>query len=211
MIFIAGCNSNEEKKVTTKKEIVEARIEFLHSEFYTLAYMAMATRVRLFISNATESERKDFRDATKSIIIEEMAPDYREGVSEKKHNTNIVRLSEKMSKSYKRILKDKKFKIGRAQKLLNLYLKYLWVAGEIPPPPHCPFDRIVIHEIMARHCDFDEEIKEKLLAVKWTELDWIEDKNGELGYRSLVKYAKQCKGDKYPSLAEWELVEYNNQ
>jgi hypothetical protein len=36
------------------------------------------------------------------------------------------------------------FRVGTAQKALNLYLKYLWCLGEIKTPPHCPFDRGII-------------------------------------------------------------------
>jgi hypothetical protein len=36
------------------------------------------------------------------------------------------------------------YKYGVAQKLLNLFLKYLWCLGTIAEPPHCPVDRIII-------------------------------------------------------------------
>ena len=40
-----------------------------------------------------------------------------------------------------------KFRIGTAQKALNLYLKYGWALGIIPEPPHCPIDSNVLAKI----------------------------------------------------------------
>lgn len=39
------------------------------------------------------------------------------------------------------------FRIGSAQKALNLYRKYLWCLGYIPFPPHCPFDATIIDQL----------------------------------------------------------------
>ena len=37
-----------------------------------------------------------------------------------------------------------RFRIGVAQKALNLYLKHLWCLDWIYEPPHCPFDNGII-------------------------------------------------------------------
>lgn len=49
-----------------------------------------------------------------------------------------------LSSEYVSVLADGRMKIGHAQKALNLYLKYMWCAGWVREPPHCPFDRIVL-------------------------------------------------------------------
>ena len=88
-----------------------------------------------------------------------------------------------------------RFRIGIAQKLINLYWKYSWILKpNISTPIHCPFDSIVINDIIA----FKEREK-----VNWTEFDEEDDV-----YLELVERAKQFSGDKYSSIAEMELVEY---
>ena len=218
--------------MTMAEKIAQARDDFFHDGFYKSAYSAAVVRARVYKQppeTATKAEKKIYAKIFASKLASfkkkanpafmEIAASYDVVVSEDDHIDNILNLCDKfgeLSRKHGGIFKNDHFKIGSAQKLLNLYLKYLWVADDKrPPPPHCPFDRIVIHDIMAK-CfgrKGNREVRDKLLAVKWTELDWIEDKDGELGYSSLVKYAKQCNDDddKYPSLAEWELVEYNNQ
>jgi hypothetical protein len=80
-------------------------------------------------------------------------------------------------------------KIGHAQKGLNLYLKYMWCAGWIPEPPHCPYDRIVLQ--------FVPECKNML----WTKLDSMAD------YNRIVECSKIAACGK--SLSIWELEIYN--
>jgi hypothetical protein len=57
------------------------------------------------------------------------------------------------------------------------------------PPPHCPFDRTVIHRLPGCH------------DIVWTK----SDSEGE--YRRLVDAARVAAGDR--SIAEWELVVFN--
>lgn len=83
-------------------------------------------------------------------------------------------------------MKDR-FRIGVAQKALNLYLKYLWCLDRIPVPPHCPFDSTVLRELE--------------LEFSWTRSSKIED------YKSWVEHAKVAAGTK--TLAEWELQLWN--
>ena len=196
--------------------------KFLHDQLYAFAYAAAVGHGRVYTSveeDKTKEKVTAFKREAKQMIME-MAKHYYKAVEEKKHVTNILTLSYRLSKNHQSMLAKneegkRRFRIGTAQKLLNLYLKYLWVAGEIlPSPPHCPFDRIVIRKIMATWFGLQDDenikkVKKELLEVNWTELDQISDKDGKLGYCSLVKYAWQCKGVEYPTLAEWELAKYN--
>jgi hypothetical protein len=84
-------------------------------------------------------------------------------------------------------LNGSRFRIGSAQKALNLYLKMLWCFDRIPAPPHCPFDRIVLSHVP--DCE----------RIKWTELDSPSE------YRRIVSCARSVAGG---SLAEWELRSY---
>jgi hypothetical protein len=82
-------------------------------------------------------------------------------------------------------LKNGRFRIGIAQKALNLYLKYLWCVGLIPMPPHCPFDSSIIGHLP------------ECMNFNWTAIDSIDD------YQKLVNSARKKADDK--PIAEWEL------
>jgi hypothetical protein len=88
------------------------------------------------------------------------------------------------------LLAGGKFRIGTAQKALNLYLKYLWCLGKIRMPPHCPFDAQIIKKIPKSPCQ------------SWTKLKDEEE------YLKLVAAANDTANPL--SLAVWELREYNS-
>jgi len=69
-------------------------------------------------------------------------------VEEDAHVENIIKLAKDVSQEVgKYLVGDKGLTVGRAQKALNLYLKYLWCAGRKLEPPHCPFDGKVISKL----------------------------------------------------------------
>jgi hypothetical protein len=122
--------------------------------------------------------------------LEQIAQDYKARVSEEVHVQNILGLSTRLSSAHAGVLRGGRFRIGTAQKALNLHLKYLWCLDKIPEPPHCPFDSKIIAKLPAYK------------GPRWTVLDAEDD------YRNLVKVAKaKAQGS---SLAAWELETYNN-
>ena len=120
--------------------------------------------------------------------LDQYAKQYKNEIGENKHNENIKKLAQEISTKYKDILHEGNFRIGITQKLLNLYLKYLWASDKIPTPPHCPFDSIVINNLQLKN-------------IKWTALKDI----GK--YKLLVEEAKRFAKDK--NLSEWELELWN--
>ncbi|WP_156409939.1 hypothetical protein [Duganella sp. Root198D2] len=64
-------------------------------------------------------------------------------VSDEFHYQYISSFSERVSTSYGEFLHGGRLRFGVTQKLVNLHLKYLWVAGLIEEPPHCPIDGII--------------------------------------------------------------------
>jgi hypothetical protein len=109
-------------------------------------------------------------------------------VIDEQHIDNLKKLKEKMTTEFNNILFGNGFRVGIAQKALNLYLKYLWCLGKITKPPHCPFDSTIISELHRND--------------KWTEMDCIDE------YKLLVESAKQAANTK--SLAVWELTIWNS-
>jgi hypothetical protein len=121
--------------------------------------------------------------------LEGLVEEYRQGISEDEHFKNINNLTEALSNGRAaEALKNGCFRIGSAQKALNLYLKFLWCLDLIPTPPHCPFDSMILSRVP--ECE----------DIKWTQLD------DPLEYRRIVECAKKVAG--VAPLAEWELHVY---
>lgn len=154
---------------------------FLDHEALTLSVNGAIQRASVY-SEATEQQRKEFRDCLRDSL-DAYAQDYRGAVGEHSHIANILSLAADMERNHKGILSERRFRFGPAQKALNLYLKYLWCLGDIPEPPHCPFDLKIITHLGS--------------SIRWTKMTTI----GQ--YKQLVEKARSRAGKK--SLARWEL------
>lgn len=164
------------------------RNRFLRNEFLTLSLFGALQRSNTYQKNTPDKTRNDLRKALRKKL-NELATRYEVLVTEEEHISNIDELARELSSGFSHCLKGGRFRIGIAQKALNLYLKYLWCIDVIPVPPHCPFDSIVIQHLPG--CD----------DISWTNLDEVE------AYKRLVAVAKQQAGGK--SLSEWELEMWN--
>jgi hypothetical protein len=165
-----------------------AQHDFLLREFFTLTLAGTVQRSGLYKDGTTEKERKPFQDSLRGIL-EEMAVDYAECVSEEAHVANIEQLAKRLTEKHPDILADGGMRIGLAQKALNLYLKYLWCLGEISEPPHCPLDSIVLGHVPG--CK----------DVCWTRMKTIEE------YCDVIAKVKVAAAGR--SLAQWELALWN--
>jgi hypothetical protein len=176
-------------------EVVEIRMnddqkKFLMDEFFQLTLGATVQRAGVYFAGCSEEERKVFQHGLRkelNKIVESYVRPNR--VDEQAHIANIVKLANVLTASHANVLQNGRFRIGTAQKALNLYLKYLWCIGEIDEPPHCPFDSVIIAKLP------------KHVGPSWTNMDSEDD------YFALVAAAKsQAEGS---SLANWELDSYN--
>ncbi len=143
----------------------------------------------VYVKRAKVAEREAFRHDLMSLL-RETAQAYRRSVTDTEHLRKIRRIRDRLTRKHRRILKGGRFRFGRAQKALNLYLKYLWCLGELPMPPHCPFDRKIIQE-----CGLPE--------IGWAKLDDGRE------YRRLVAAARQQADARSMAIAEWELGLFN--
>ncbi len=166
-----------------------AQRRYLRGQFYGLTLGATVQRARVYKAGTTVADRTVFQVSLQHSL-EKLARSYKVRQTEAAHVANIGRLAGTLSTKCSKCLRGGRFRIGPAQKALNLYLKYLWCAGEIPSPPHCPFDYLVIQQL---------ELRNKL---NWTNLDDLQ------AYRHLVAVARRV-AQKVP-LAEWELGLYND-
>lgn len=161
---------------------------FILGQVFSMSMMATAQRGRVYREGVTEHERLLLR-AGLQVRLEQLLPRYVHPVCDSAHLENIENLAEEMSSSGQCVLRGARFRIGSAQKVLNLYLKYFWCLGEIATPPHCPFDSLVLARVP------------KCQYVRWTQLDSMAE------YARIVDAAREVAGD--VPLAEWELRLYN--
>jgi len=165
--------------------------KFIHAEILTSSINGALQRASVYRRGVIEKERESFRDVLKSHLSS-LGMQYSNGhVTEDIHIGNIDTFADQVSTRCGEFLNNGRFRIGIAQKALNLYLKYLWCLGRIPPPPHCPFDAIVIGSLPSK------------VRVAWTRLDSPHD------YLALVKAARSKATERGQSLAEWELTQWN--
>lgn len=172
---------------------------FLKREFLTLSLNGalQVRRSKVYQPKTNDANKERLRCSLRERL-DALAKDYENvGVSSDKHLENILELANYISNDsqLKGVLAKRRFRIGIAQKALNLYLKYLWCAGLLPnPPPHCPFDSLILSYIGRKN-------------ERWTKIDSKEE------YLSWIDSAKQkAKEDNYAEsqLAEWELKTWNS-
>lgn len=107
---------------------------------------ALSTRAKdwpIYSASCKEHQRNDVKGAFRTEL-ERLATTYAEGpVTEDDHMALISALADRISSQHESSLYRGRFRHGVAQKLVNIHLKYLWAAGVIPEPPHCPIDGII--------------------------------------------------------------------
>lgn len=158
--------------------------KFIDDEIWILTFGGGFQRANIYKKNVTDLGKNELRTYIREYVRKVVEASYAKGcLSDTAHSKIISRFCDDVSLNFKEILKGGRLKIGIGQKILNLYLKYLWCLGIIPEPPHCSFDRIIISKLG--------------LDVNWTKLDDI----GQ--YNKLVSVAKTKANLK--SLSEWEL------
>lgn len=148
-------------------------------------------RNKIYADSANEQSRNNIRRSVEAEL-ERSWSKYKISVSGDEHCKNIVSLAKTISCKHSPDLASGRFRIGTAQKALNLCLKYIWCLDEVKTPPHFPVDSIMIRKISDVYGEFKN--------VPWTKIDCIEL------YKLLVKKAGTI--SKEENLATWELKEY---
>lgn len=165
------------------------REKFIRWEILMMVILGTLGRNPTYNERATDAKKAEFRDDLKGQVCK-LGKKYEYcRVNEEEHVENIQSLADTMSNNHREILKCGKFRIGSAQKALNLYLKYLWCLGKMDMPPHCPIDGVILKHLK---CE-----------VKWTELKCIKK------YQDIIEKAKGEAGSR--PLARWELDVFNEE
>lgn len=146
-------------------------------------------RNKIYWKDISEKNRNDFKRFLFGKLDEFVEKFKNEDCNSYNHSQSIVDFCKNTSSKFEKFLDKWKFRIWTGQKLINLYLKYLWCAWEINIPPHCPFDSNIINKLVLTK------------KYNWTEIEKISD------YNDLVDAANKEKWK--DSLSEWELSEFN--
>jgi hypothetical protein len=125
---------------------MDYKMEFLRQTALFNAIGAAFQRARIYSENATPEMKYNLKRDLGSYLCN-FENQYRSITSSQAHFENIETLANNLSQKHGTYLKDGNFRIGVAQKALNIYLKLIWCYGWIPEPPHCPVDSIVLAEI----------------------------------------------------------------
>lgn len=182
----------DEKK---SREPVRAFKAFLLDEFWMLSWNGSVQHASVYTpkkdrtlkDSKFEKEKAEFKEKLIEFAEEQILPVYTDPVPEKAHFCHLLELASIGGELGKKVLNEGVYKLGVAQKLLNLRLKYLWCLGLIPEPPHCPVDRVVLGAT---------RLREKLA---WTRIRKISE------YKDAI-HAIRTEADLVGlSLAEWEL------
>jgi len=163
---------------------------FFHNEFATLSLMAgLGTRnaaATVYTANATAADRDAIKRSLRDALLL-LGQQYRAGnVKEAEHVGNIRQFPAGLPAALAHKLSGVRLRFGVAQKVVNLYLKYMWVAGHIGKPPHCPIDGLIAQKARINY--------------RWT------TSNSEADYLQAVAALRARAAGQ--ELADWELAEF---
>ena len=120
---------------------------FLEYEFTTSSLLAaFATRRKthpVYAANATGMQKDEVKQWVRKYVLE-LGEKYKyENLTESEHVAEIRRFKTEVSIRFPTALHEGKLRFGVAQKLVNLYVKYLWTVGAVNSAHHCPLDGII--------------------------------------------------------------------
>jgi len=166
--------------------------EFLRQTALFNAIGAAFQRSIIYSDSASTADKDQLKRALERCL-RKVERQYASQVSSNKHLQTISGVARSISGHYAAILSNGRFRVGTAQKAVNIYLKLLWCYGWIPEPPHCPVDSIVLAAIGDA-------------KTKWTKIADIAE------YSKVIDAIRQHIAETSPetSLSDWELNVWNN-
>lgn len=177
--------------------------KFLHGEILTLTLNGGLGRGYVYKNGINEIERNSFHNFLRSEFPIFIQRNYQNNnIDDEQHCRVIDEFSNLITQKFHAILLRDRLRIGITQKLINLYLKYLWrlcqmANWQTTEPPHCPFDSIIIGKL--------KNYNPNLLP--YTQCDSLNQ------YMDYVKAARLCIkeefGNRAMSIAQWELNFWN--
>jgi len=182
---------------------MKAKSTFIISELWVLSVAGAFQRAGLYAPKATDKAKKAFKKDLKNKLEQLVEAQYFNPVNEQTHIANICALAE-YSKAFAPILKNGAINFGVSQKILNLFLKYMWCLQLIPTPPHFPVDRMIqleLNNLAIKNGLAKREVK------PWTHFTNQNEYLEIIRFAELIK--KKDKNYTGISLAEMELAIFN--
>jgi len=170
--------------------------KFIINELWNLSVAGALQRANIYTPNAVENTKNKFKSDLKNYLEQLVQAQYFKEVDENSHVANIQALSAYTEK-YGTLLRNGKINFGVSQKILNLFLKYIWCLKLIPTPPHFPVDRNVQAELNKKASS--SGLPQKKIK-SWTQF------KDETDYLEIIKFA-QILQENDTSLSNMPLAE----
>ena len=163
--------------------------KYLRNELWVLTVAGALGRSGTYRTGASGENKILFKSSIRVYLDTQLLRRYvKGGMSDARHLANIEALC-LHANAHKRVLLAGHLRFGVAQKLLNLYLKYRWVIGDIAEPPHFPVDRQI--QIITKYSPI---------------VSWTNDMDQEQ-YMSVIDHVR--KKERRMSIARYELKEFS--
>lgn len=107
---------------------------------------ALSTRTKgwpIYAATCKEHQRSEVKNAFRTELDALVEVYSAARVTDQDHVARIAEVADRLSTAHSASLHQGRLRFGVAQKLVNMHLKYVWVAGLVLEPPHCPIDGIV--------------------------------------------------------------------
>lgn len=167
---------------------------FLHQQLWNSAIRASLSRAESVYKEGVSKKAKDeFKQELFKFTNELIDQFYSNSTPTEESHLERIKGIIAYTEGFEKILSGEKLNFGRAQKVLNLYLKYRWCLGTASIPPHFPVDRIIQLKLGLPN------------PPPWT--SWKDESE----YENVIKLAKIKAEEKgFESIAEFELWLYNS-
>lgn len=163
---------------------------FMLNEVFVSSWNASVQHASLYKPDASNDAKGELRQTIYMFLKSVVMPSYARRCTEEEHLKNIELLVAVGNQNGAAILLSDGYKYGVAQKLVNLFLKYLWCMGSIVEPPHCPVDRIILAKTTLRD------------RFNWTQIVC------RAQYMTAIDAMRQEAQAHNQSLSVWELLNY---
>jgi hypothetical protein len=146
-----------------------------HNKLYNIDSTSSRELIREFWSDS-------LIEISKRFVLENWNEDY--------YEKEIIGLKKVMNDKYGQNID---FRISHSQKSIGVFFKHLWCLGDIPTPPQCPIDRIIL-----------TKAKAPIYHRSWGAVNDIET------HRLKYAFIKQkALSDGYNNVSLWELEHFN--
>lgn len=170
-------------------EIKQEQIKFLKEQLWASTIRAATTRAgEIYKPGTTKEDKAKFKAELYEYVNVMIHNHYEAKVpDDQTHLFNISNLKE-FASNFGFVC----FRYGHAQKVLNLFLKYMWSLGLVKEPPHFPVDRLIQQKMKIKN------------SSNWTK-DMEEDQ-----YTKVIEEARAlAKRENFTTIAALELSYYN--